>query len=132
MPTFNTTAEKSNKNVAALNLVVSSSNQLITGNEGRLIKQQMVSSGSQQDLDEQLATTEQCDFEVCADTQRNWRDLIKDNPFEAAANQSAQEQFPPRESLMMLAESSNKALDSEGFCVFGDDSEQLTRSDRFA
>ena len=33
---------------------------------------------------------------------------------------------------MMLAES-GKALDSEGFCVFGiDDSEQLTRSDRFA
>ena len=88
--------------------------------------------------DERLVTTEQCDFDPsnCADdTQRNWRDLIKDNPFEA--NQSAQE-FPPRESLMMLAaapvDNSAPTMDSEGFCVFGDeiDDSELTRSDRFA
>ena len=48
-----------------------------------------------------MVTTEQADFEVNADTQRNWRDLIRDNPFEA--NQSSLEQ-EPRESLMMLAE----------------------------
>lgn len=30
-----------------------------------------------------LVTTENCDFEVNVDTQRSWRELIKDNPFTA-------------------------------------------------
>ena len=86
-------------------------------------------------LDEQLVTTEQCDFEVNADTQRNWRDLIRDNPFEA--NQSAFEQAP-RESLMMMVQAENTThaptMDSEGFGMFGDEvnsDTDLSRSDRF-
>ena len=81
-------------------------------------------------------TTEMCEFEVNADTQRNWRDLIRDNPFEA--NQSAYEQAP-RESLMMMVQADElthaPTMDSEGFVVFGDDvnfnDEDLSRSDRF-
>ena len=74
VPTFNTTAEQSNKTVPTMEL----------HNRSRPTPSESLSVGI-----EELVTTEQADFSPSGDTQRNWRDLIRDNPFEA--NQSAHE-----------------------------------------
>lgn len=90
-------------------------------------------------------TTEQADFEVSVDTSRSWRDLIRDNPFDAK-KKAPQAEPSERESLMMLAEPAPAQIqepvnsgNEQPFSVvfeYGDKgndfADELSRSDKFA